>query len=58
MSPEVAQGENSCPTPNASAYWGGADVRSNRAAPFKEGLETTPTTDAGLAALLDLLVSA
>jgi hypothetical protein len=54
----MAQGERSCPTPNASAYWGGADVRSNLAAPFKEALETTPTTDAGLAALLDLLVSA
>jgi hypothetical protein len=54
----VAQGERSYLTPNASAYWGGAVVRSNLAVPFKEALETTPTTDAGLAALLDLLVSA
>jgi hypothetical protein len=58
MSLLMAQGERSYPTPNASAYWGGAVVRSNLAVPFKEALETTPTTDAGLAALLDLLVSA
>jgi hypothetical protein len=34
------------------------DVRSNLAVPFKEELETTPPSDARLAALLDLLVSA
>jgi hypothetical protein len=54
----LAQGERSDLTANASAYWGGAVVRSNLAVPFKEALETTLTTDAGLAALLDLLISA
>lgn len=55
----MAQGERSYLTPDASAYWGGAVVRSDLAVPFKEALETTPTTDAGLAAaLLDLLISA
>jgi hypothetical protein len=54
----MAQGERSYLTANASAYWGGAVVRSNLAVPFKEALETTPTTDARLAALLDLLISA
>jgi hypothetical protein len=54
----MAQSERSYLTPNASAYWSGAVVRSNVAVPFKEALETTPTTDAGLAALLDLLISA
>jgi hypothetical protein len=43
----MAQGERSYPTPNASANWGGADVRSNLVVPFKEALETTPTTEAG-----------
>jgi hypothetical protein len=54
----MAQGERSYLTPNASAYRGFAVVRSNLAVPFKEALETTPTTDAGLAALLDLLIPA
>jgi hypothetical protein len=56
--PNLARREWSCLTANAFAYWGGTDVRSNLAVPFKEELETTPPSDARLAALLDLLVSA